>query len=202
VGKTALAMALADLLPIEVISADSRAVYRGMDIGTAKPSLAERQRLAHHLIDVVDPDERYSLALYQRQALAAVAEIVARGRLPVLVGGAGLYVSAVCDGLAMPDVPPDPSFRESMAERARVDGIEALQSDLSAVDPESALRIDPRNVRRVIRALEVFHATGTPFSSWQTPTVNDPSHCRESLILIQGQRVRLVRIDDVDHVMG
>ena len=170
-------MALADLLPIEVISADSRAVYRWMDIGTAKPSLAERQRLAHHLIDVVDPDERYSLALYQRQALAAVAEIVARGRLPVLVGGAGLYVSAVCDGLAMPDVPPDPSFRESMAERARVDGIEALQSDLLAVDPESALQIDPRNVRRVIRALEVFHATGTPFSFWQTPGEAPPVEC-------------------------
>src|SRR5439155_2203217 len=129
VGKTALAMGLADHLAIEVISADSRAVYRWMDIGTAKPSLAERQQLPHHLIDVIDPDERYSLALYQRQALAAVSAIVGRGRLPVLVGGAGLYVSAVCDGLAMPDVPPNPSFREAMAQRARVDGIEALQSD-------------------------------------------------------------------------
>ncbi len=170
-------MALADHLPIEVISADSRAVYRWMDIGTAKPSLAERQRLPHHLIDVVDPDERYSLALYQRQALAAVADIVGRGRLPVLVGGAGLYVSAVCDGLAMPDVPPDSSFRDAMAERARVDGIEALQSDLATVDPESARRIDPRNVRRVIRALEVFHATSMPFSFWQTPSESQPVRC-------------------------
>ena len=170
-------MGLAEHLPIEVISADSRAVYRWMDIGTAKPSLAERQRLPHHLIDVVDPDEPYTLAVYQRQALAAVAEIVGRGRLPLLVGGAGLYVSAVCDGLAMPDVPPDSSFRDLMAERARIYGIEALQGDLAAVDPESALRIDPRNVRRVIRALEVFHATGTPFSFWQTPSERSPVDC-------------------------
>jgi tRNA dimethylallyltransferase len=167
-------MALADHLPIEVISADSRAVYRWMDIGTAKPSLEERQRLPHHLIDVVDPDESYSLAVYQRQALAAVARIVARGRLPVLVGGAGLYVSAVCDGLAMPDVPPDRDYREALEARARIDGREVLQRELEQVDPESARRIDPRNVRRVIRALEVFRATGTPFSSWQTPSEKPP----------------------------
>jgi tRNA dimethylallyltransferase len=142
-----------------------------MDIGTAKPSLAERQRLPHHVIDVVDPDEPYTLALYQRQALAAVADIVGRRRLPVLVGGAGLYVSAVCDGLAMPDVPPDHAFRQLMEQRARVVGIAALQRDLAAVDPISAQRIEPRNVRRVIRALEVFHATGKPFSFWQTPEV-------------------------------
>ncbi len=167
-------MRLAEHLPIEVISADSRAVYRWMDIGTAKPSLSERQRLPHHLLDVVEPDAQYSLAVYQRQALAAVADIAARGRLPVLVGGAGLYVSAVCDGLAMPDVPPDVAFRHSMEQRARVAGIAALQRDLAAVDPESARRIEPRNVRRVIRALEVFHATGTPFSFWQTPNESPP----------------------------
>jgi tRNA dimethylallyltransferase len=174
VGKTALAIALADHLSIEVVSADSRAVYRWMDIGTAKPSPIERQRVPHHLIDIVDPDEPYSLALYQQQALQAVARIDARGRTPLLVGGAGLYVSAVCDGLAMPDVAPDTAFRAAMEERARGEGWQALQLDLQRVDPESANRIDPKNVRRVIRALEVHHVTGKPFSGWQSPTPEPP----------------------------
>ncbi len=167
VGKTALAVALADYLPIEVVSADSRAVYRWMDIATAKPSLAERARVPHHLIDLVDPDEPYSLAVYQRQALDAVARVEARGRKALLVGGAGLYVSAVCDGLAMPDVPPDAAFRATLQERAHREGWQALQSDLQRVDPDSARRIDPKNVRRVIRALEVHHVTGKPFSAWR-----------------------------------
>ena len=111
VGKTALALALSDRLPLEVVSADSRTVYRWMDIGTAKPTLDEQRRLPHHLIDVVDPDQTYSLALYQRQARGAIERIRARGRVPLLVGGAGLYVSAVCDGLAMPEVSPDVEFR-------------------------------------------------------------------------------------------
>jgi tRNA dimethylallyltransferase len=169
VGKTALALELAEHLPIEVVSADSRTVYRWMDIGTAKPSLEERRRVPHHLLDVVDPDQAYSLAAYQEQALAAIARIAERGRQAVLVGGAGLYVSAVCDGLAMPDVPPDPAFRAAMEERVRREGWQALQPDLEQVDVVSAKRIEPRNVRRVIRALEVFHATGKPFSAWQSP---------------------------------
>jgi tRNA dimethylallyltransferase len=160
---------LAEHLPLEVVSADSRTVYRGMDLGTAKPSAEERRRVRHHLLDVVDPDEAYSLALYQSQALAVVDDITARGRLPALVGGAGLYVSAVCDGLALPDVPPDLAFRERLELRARSEGWQSLQPDLTAVDQVSAARIDPKNVRRVIRALEVFHATGRPFSAWQTP---------------------------------
>jgi tRNA dimethylallyltransferase len=168
-GKTALAMALAERIPLEVVSADSRAVYRWMDIGTAKPSLQERRHVPHHLIDVVDPDEAYSLAVYQRQALAAVERVSQRGRLPLLVGGAGLYVSAVCDGLAMPDVPPNEEFRSAMEARARREGWQTLRADLERVDPESARRIEPRNVRRVIRALEVHQATGRPFSAWQTP---------------------------------
>jgi tRNA dimethylallyltransferase len=174
VGKTALAIALAEHLPLEVVSADSRTVYRWMDIGTAKPSVEERQRVPHHLIDVVDPDEPYSLALYQQQAGAAIARIAARDRLPLLVGGAGLYVSAVCDGLAMPDVPPDHAFRATLEERARIEGWQALAADLEQVDPESARRIDPKNVRRVIRALEVHYATGKPFSLWQTKPAELP----------------------------
>jgi tRNA dimethylallyltransferase len=166
-GKTALALALAARCPIEVVSADSRTVYRWMDIGTAKPTRAERARVPHHLLDVVDPDESYSLAQYQMAALAAIARIFDRGRLPVLVGGAGLYVSAVCDGLRLPDVAPDLQFRAALEARAKSDGWPALQAELARVDPESAARIEPRNVRRVIRALEVHHATGVRFSDFQ-----------------------------------
>jgi tRNA dimethylallyltransferase len=169
VGKTALALRLADVLPVEVVSADSRTVYRWMDIGTAKPTLEERRRLPHHLIDIVDPDEAFSLAVYQQRALQAIERIRQRGRLPLLVGGAGLYVSAVCEGLALPEVPPDVAYRAELEARAKNEGWQALQRDLMEADPESASRIDPRNVRRVIRALEVFHATGRPFSAWQKP---------------------------------
>jgi tRNA dimethylallyltransferase len=177
VGKTALALQLAEKMPVEVVSADSRTVYRWMDIGTAKPTLAERQRVPHHLVDVVDPDEAYSLAVYQQQALEAVGRIYQRGRLPLLVGGAGLYVSAVCEGLRLPDVAPDHAYRQALEERARLDGWQSLQQELAAVDAESAARIDPRNVRRVIRALEVFHATGRPFSARQKPADDPPVDC-------------------------
>jgi tRNA dimethylallyltransferase len=194
VGKTALALGLAEHVPLEIVSADSRAVYRWMDIGTAKPTLEERRRVPHHLIDVADPDERYSLALYQQQALHAIERIAARGRLPVLVGGAGLYVSAICDGLAMPDVPPDAGFRQALEERARNEGWQALLPELERVDPESARRIEPRNVRRVIRALEVFYATGRPFSAWQTPL--DPPPVESFLVGLELERQALyARID-------
>jgi tRNA dimethylallyltransferase len=193
VGKTSLALSLAERLPVEVVSADSRTVYRWMDIGTAKPSVDDRRRLPHHLIDVVDPDEAYSLALYQRQAFEAIDRIRKRGRLPLLVGGAGLYISAVCEGLALPDVPPDSAFREALERRAATEGWQALQSELQSVDPLSAQRIDPRNVRRMIRALEVFQATGRPFSDWQTP-VPSPINC--TLLGLQLDRQALyARID-------
>ena len=194
VGKTALALALSERLPVEVVSADSRTVYRWMDIGTAKPTLDERRRVPHHLIDLVDPDQSYSLALYQQQALEAIARIQARGRMPLLVGGAGLYVSAVSEGLAIPDVPPDAAYRRSLEERAHVEGWPALQRELAEVDPESAARIDPRNVRRVIRALEVFRATGRPFSEWQRP---DPARAVEcELVGLRLERPELyARID-------
>ncbi len=187
-GKTALALSLAEVLPVEVVSADSRTVYRWMDIGTAKPTLDERGRVAHHLIDVVDPDQDYSLATYQHQARGAIERIQARGRVAVLVGGAGLYVSAVCEGLAIPDVAPDPAYRAALETRARAEGWQALQRELAEVDPPSAARIDARNVRRVIRALEVFHATGRRFSEWQVP---DPSLAVECVLV----GLRLERAD-------
>jgi tRNA dimethylallyltransferase len=189
-GKTALALALAEALPIEVVSADSRTVYRWMDVGTAKPTPDERRRAAHHLLDVVDPDQEYSLATYQQQAREAIERIQARGRVAVLVGGAGLYVSAVCEGLVLPDVPPDLAYRAALAERARVDGWQALQRELAEVDPPSAARIDARNVRRVIRALEVFRATGRPFSEWQVP---DPSRTVDAVLI--GLRLERAELD-------
>jgi tRNA dimethylallyltransferase len=193
-GKTALALQLAEYLPVEVVSADSRTVYRWMDIGTAKPTLEERRRLPHHVIDVVDPDEAYSLAIYQQQALQAIARIRQRGRVPLLVGGAGLYVSAVCEGLALPDVAPDHAFRRALEERAGSEGWQVLQHDLAEVDPASAERIDPRNVRRVIRALEVFHVTGRPFSAWQKPSADPPISCVQ--VGLQVERAALyARID-------
>jgi tRNA dimethylallyltransferase len=123
--------------------------------------------VAHHLIDVIDPDEPYSVALFQQQALAAIDRIHARGRLPLLVGGTGLYVRAVCDGLQIPSVPPDPGYRDALERRAESEGWQALRAELANVDPESASRIEPRNIRRVIRALEVYHASGVPFSAWR-----------------------------------
>ena len=192
-GKTALALALAGPLGAEVVSADSRMVYRWMDVGTAKPSEAERAGVPHHLLDVVDPDEPYSVALYQQQALAAIARIHRRGRLPLLVGGTGLYVRAVCDGLRIPAVPPDEPFRRDLEARAAREGWESLQAELARVDPEGAARIDPRNVRRVIRALEVQRATGVPFSAWQ---VRRPPGFRTLYVGLDLPRDRLyARID-------
>jgi tRNA dimethylallyltransferase len=170
-GKTALALSLADrlrdVITCEAVSADSRQIYRGMDIATAKPMPAERARLAHHLIDIVDPDEGYTLAQYQADAVAAVAAIHARGRLPLLVGGTGLYVRAVVDGLAIPRVAPNPTLRAELEAEAAAHGAAALHARLAALDPVAAERIAPSNVRRLVRALEVCILTGQPFSAQQ-----------------------------------
>jgi tRNA dimethylallyltransferase len=166
-GKTALALALAEELGGEIVGADSRQIYRGMDIGTAKPTLAERRRVLHHLIDVVDPDEPFTLADYQRQAVAAIRAVQARGRLPLLVGGTGLYIRAVVDGLIIPSAPPDPAQRRAWEDLAAQQGPAALHALLAERDPQTAEAIPPANVRRVIRALEVCLATGQPFSAQQ-----------------------------------
>lgn len=164
VGKTALSLRLAGDVGGEVVSADSRQIYRRMDIGTAKPSAEEVARVPHHLLDVVEPDEPFSLALYQEMAFRAIDGILARGKAPLLVGGTGLYVRAVVDNLAIPRVSPHPDWRAEWQAAAESEGVEALHRRLQEVDPDAAERIDPRNVRRVIRALEVHRATGAPFS--------------------------------------
>jgi len=170
-GKTALALALSSHLTgtreMEVVSADSRQIYRLMDIATAKPTAGERARLPHHLLDVVWPDESYTLAQYQEDAQAAIAAIHGRGALPVLVGGTGLYVRAVVDGLAIPRVPPNPALRARLEAEAAAYGPATLVRQLAERDPVAAERIDSTNVRRIIRALEVCIESGRPFSEQQ-----------------------------------
>jgi tRNA dimethylallyltransferase len=165
VGKSALALRLAQAFDGEIVSADSRQVYRYMDIGTAKPSPEERALVPHHLIDIVDPDQDFTLALYQDTASSAIGDIQRRGRLALLVGGSGLYVKSILDGLSIPRVAPDAELRHSLEQKATREGHTSLYNELKKVDPVAATEIDPRNVRRVIRALEVYRATGTPFSN-------------------------------------
>lgn len=170
VGKTALAVALAQRIGGEIVSADSRQIYRLMDIGTAKPTPAERAAAPHHLIDIRDPDEPFSLAEYQQLATEAIAEIVARGRAPLLVGGTGQYLAAVLEGWQVPAVAPQPELRAALEAEAAAAGPAALHARLAAVDPQAAAQIDPRNVRRVVRALEVQIVTGRPISEQQRRT--------------------------------
>ncbi|MCX7681455.1 MAG: tRNA (adenosine(37)-N6)-dimethylallyltransferase MiaA [Anaerolineae bacterium] len=167
VGKTALSLYLAERLGAEIISADSRLFYRGMDIGTAKPTLEERARIPHHLIDIADPDQTVGLAEFQEQAYAAIGEVHARGRLPILVGGTGQYIRAVIEGWSIPRVPPQPELRAALEAQAAQEGPGALYARLASLDPTAAQRIDPRNVRRVIRALEVCLLTSRPISEQQ-----------------------------------
>lgn len=168
VGKTDLSLHLAAELGGEIVSADSRQVYRGMDIGTAKPTLAERQLVPHHLIDIREPNETISLSEYQQLAAQAMAQIHGRGRLPMLVGGTGQYVRAVVEGWQTPELPPQPGLRAELEAQAEREGKEAVFARLAALDPASAARIDPRNLRRVIRALEVTLTLGRPFSQAQS----------------------------------
>ncbi|UCC64267.1 MAG: tRNA (adenosine(37)-N6)-dimethylallyltransferase MiaA [Anaerolineae bacterium] len=167
VGKTVLSLRLGEALDGEVVSADSRQVYRGMDIGTAKPTAKERARVPHHLIDVRDPDEPLTLAEYQAMAYQAVDGLLVRQKLPMLVGGTGQYVRAMVEGWSIPAVPPDEALRARLYAQVEASGHEALHARLRALDPRAAERIDPRNVRRVIRAVEVCLIAGQPISELQ-----------------------------------
>jgi tRNA dimethylallyltransferase len=164
VGKTEIALQLAEEFGGEIVSADSRLIYRGMDVATAKPTRAEQARVPHHLIDVVAPDEELTLAEYQARAYAAIDDIFARGKIPFLVGGTGLYIRAVVEGYNIPRVPPNP------ARRAELEHLPApeLYARLQTQDPEIAATILPNNTRRIIRALEVIEATGAKMSAQQT----------------------------------
>ncbi|MBX9445323.1 tRNA (adenosine(37)-N6)-dimethylallyltransferase MiaA [Dickeya chrysanthemi] len=158
-GKTALAMALREHLPVELISVDSALIYRGMDIGTAKPSQEELVRAPHRLLDILDPAEAYSAADFRRDALQAMAEVTAAGRIPLLVGGTMLYFKALLEGLS-PLPSADARVRQEIEQRARNEGWEALHRQLSVIDPVAAARIHPNDPQRLSRALEVFFVSG------------------------------------------
>ncbi|PXY89806.1 tRNA (adenosine(37)-N6)-dimethylallyltransferase MiaA [Bifidobacterium asteroides] len=167
-GKTALGVALAQALQkrgqeAQIINADAYQMYRGMDVGTAKPSVQERQVVVHHLIDIIEPEEAMSVARFQAMARSLIADLRAQGIRPILVGGSGLYTRAVIDDLSFPGT--DPAVRARLEERAQEEGPGLLFRELQERDPEAAARMDPRNVRRTVRALEVMEITGRPYSA-------------------------------------
>jgi tRNA dimethylallyltransferase len=163
-GKTPLALMLARSLPVEIVSVDSAQVYRGMDVGTAKPSPAERSGVAHHLIDIIDPTETYSAARFRADALRVMSEITARGKMPLLVGGTMLYFRALREGLSeLPE--SDTEVRAKIDAEAAERGWPAMHARLAAVDPETAVRLKPADSQRIQRALEVFRVSGVPMSS-------------------------------------
>lgn len=165
-GKTACALAIAEALPVEIVSVDSALVYRGMDIGTAKPTRDERARVPHHLIDIRDPWQPYSAAEFAADARRLIDEIHARGRRALLVGGTMLYLKALVDGLD-PMPPADPALRAEIDAEAARDGWPALHARLAALDPPTAARLAPADAQRIQRALEVVRATGRPLSQWR-----------------------------------
>jgi tRNA dimethylallyltransferase len=209
-AKSKLALKLAQSFDGEIVSADSRQVYRSMDIGTAKPSLEEQGLVPHHLIDVVDPDDDFSLALFHKLANQALEAISHGGKTPFLVGGSGLYIWSLLEGWSLPQVPPQPEFRRSLQARAQAEGSAVLYEELQGLDPVAAERIDPKNIRRVIRALEVYQATGKPLSQLQQ---RQPPLFHVLIIGLTAERAELYRridsrVDDmikrglVDEVKG
>ncbi len=166
-GKTALALALAERVPLEIISVDSALVYRGMDIGTAKPTPAELAAVPHHLIDIIEPHESYNAARFVADTRRLMDEIRERGKLPLLVGGTMLYIKALVDGLD--DIPSaTPEVRARLDQRALEEGWPALHAELARVDPITAQRLAPHDAQRIQRALEVWYSSGQPLSSFQT----------------------------------
>jgi tRNA dimethylallyltransferase len=184
-GKTAVALALAAEFPVEIISVDSALVYRGMDIGTAKPSLSERQAVVHHLIDIRDPSQTYSAADFARDAAALIGDIRSRGKLPLLVGGTMLYVKALIEGLD--DLPlAAPDIRADIQEEAYDKGWPALHAQLALVDPPTAQRLPPHDAQRIARAIEVWRITGKPMSSFFGAT------------RVAGPRIALLSLEPLD----
>ena len=163
-GKSDLAIKIAGKFNSEIISADSRQIYRGMDIGTAKPAKTEIRKIPHHLIDIKNPDENYTVAQYKKDCLKAIKMVLAKNKIPVLVGGTGLYIKTIADNLEIPEVKPDFQLREKLEKELKLKGLNYLYQNLIELDPEAAYIIDSKNPRRIVRALEITLKTEKPFS--------------------------------------
>jgi tRNA dimethylallyltransferase len=191
-GKSALAMELAARFPLEIVSVDSGQVYRGMDIGTAKPTPAERARVPHHLIDVVDPTQAYSAGRFREDAIVAVQDILARGKIPLLAGGSMLYYRALAQGIdALPAA--EPGLRAQIDARAARHGWPALHADLAHVDPVTAARLAPNDAQRIQRALEVWELAGRPMSELQSGARQAPPFALRAFALVPQDRAELHR---------
>jgi tRNA dimethylallyltransferase len=207
-GKSDLGVALAERLGGEVVNADALQLYRGLDIGTAKLTPDERRGVPHHLLDVLDPDEDATVAAYQRDARAALADIAARGRRAVVVGGSGLYVRSLLDHMEFPGT--DPEVRATLEARVEAEGARALHAELEAADPVAAGNIGPRNARRIVRALEVIALTGKPYSAnlpghdYEVPAVQIGLDCDRTVLdeRVQARVDRMWQAGLVDEVRG
>jgi tRNA dimethylallyltransferase len=207
-GKSDLGVALAEHLGGEVVNADALQLYRGLDIGTAKLTVAERRGVPHHVLDVLDPHEDATVAAYQRDARAALADIAARGRRAVVVGGSGLYVRSLLDRMEFPGT--DPEVRAALEARAEAEGARALHAELAAADPVAAENIGPRNARRIVRALEVIALTGKRYSAnlpghdYEVPAVQIGLDCDRAVLdeRVQARVDRMWAAGLVDEVRG
>jgi len=198
VGKTRLSLDIAKAWNAEIISGDSMQVYRGMDIGTAKLPLQEREGIPHYLIDICDPEQPYSAADFQAHAADCIADIAGRGKLPFIVGGTGLYVESVCYDYQFADYGSDETFRQEQERFAAEHGAEALHERLALIDPAAACRLHPNDQRRVIRALEVYHLTGQTFSEQQAGQSKESKESPYELCLIGLTMDRAVLYDRIN----
>ena len=190
-GKTGLSIELAKRLGGEVVSADSMQIYKYMNIGSAKPTHEEMQGIQHHMIDVVEPSQNFSVADYSAAAKECIADIAARGKLPIVCGGTGLYIESIINDIDFDDTTSDEAYRAELSAFASEFGNPALYERLVAVDPEAALKIHANNVKRVIRALEYYHTTGTKISDFQKGTKQKESTYDYKLITIEHDRAKL-----------
>lgn len=181
-GKTSLSIHLAKAFNAEIVSADSMQIYRGMNIGTAKPDKEEQQGIPHHMLDIIEVGEEYSVAEYARDARQCINDIHSRGKLPILIGGTGLYVQAIVDNIHFADIPSSDALREELRQKAEAEGNQALWNQLAEVDPKLADKLHPNNQGRIIRGIEVYTLTNKPLSQWQYESRQHPSPYEEYML--------------------